>query len=321
MQQIRLGRTGVQVPAIGVGTWSHGGPRSDEKGDPVGWSGQDDESSRSALVRAWELGLVHWDTADVYGDGHAEELIGSLWDRVPRREIFLASKVGWDPGGHDHYYHPDLVRRRMERSLRLLRTDTIDLYYLHHCHFGEADRHLDGALELLHRFRDEGKIRFIGLSDWDPAQVARLAPRVDPDVVQPYRNVRDDTWRESGLETWVEDHDAGAVFFSPLKHGLLLGKYDEPREFAEGDFRQRVWELGDAATLGRLREAARQARERFAGHPQPVLHAVVGALLTGTTGAGVLLGMRDAGQVEAAAAVGDPLTLQDAAWVQATFGG
>ena len=228
MQHIRLGRTGVEVPAIGFGTWAHGGPNQDESNASVGWSGHDDEQSRDALVAAWEHGLTHWDTADVYGEGHAEELIGSLWDRVPRQEIFLASKVGWDKGGHDHYYHPQLVRDHMERSLRLLRTDALDLYYLHHCDFGPDDRYLDDALDLLHRFRDEGKLRFLGLSDWDNGEVARLAPRVDPDVVQPLRNLWDDTYASSGLQAWVEGHDAGVCFFSPLKHGLLLGKYEQP---------------------------------------------------------------------------------------------
>lgn len=94
MQRIRLGRTGVRVPPIGLGTWSYGGARTDEIDDPVGWSGQDDRRSLDALVRAWELGLTHWDTADVYGDGHAEELIGSLWGRVPREEIFLGVLLG-----------------------------------------------------------------------------------------------------------------------------------------------------------------------------------------------------------------------------------
>jgi len=320
MQRIRLGRIGVEVPAVGFGTWAHGGPGEDE-GESVGWSGHDDELSRRALVRGWELGFTHWDTADVYGDGHAEEIIGSLWSRVPREEIFLASKVGWDKGGYDHFYDPRMMRRNFERTLRNLATDRLDLYYLHHCDFGPDDRYLDGALELLHRFRDEGKVRFLGLSDWDPAQVARLAPRVDPDVVQPYRNLVDDTYAASGLQTWVEEHDAGVCFFSPLKHGLLLGKYDQPVEFPAGDFRGRIADFGDAAVLERYRRAAETARRRFAHHPEPVLHAVVDALLTGCANASVLLGMRNPAQVEAAVELGRPLCDDDAAAVRRAYAG
>jgi aryl-alcohol dehydrogenase-like predicted oxidoreductase len=272
------------------------------------------------LRRGWELGLTHWDTADVYGDGHAEELIGSLWGDVPREEIFLASKVGWDRGGYDHYYHPESIERHFERSLQLLATERIDLYYLHHCDFGPGDRHLDDALALLRRFRAEGRIRFIGLSDWNPAEVARLAPRVDPDVVQPYRNLVDDGYRRSGLQAWVEEHDAGVCFFSPLKHGLLLGKYDTPQEFPAGDFRRNVPQFADAAALAALRRAADGARRLFPEHPHPVLHAVVDALLTGVRGACVLLGQRNPRQAAAAATLGEPLSEDEAAAVRRLYG-
>ncbi|HUO86937.1 MAG TPA: aldo/keto reductase, partial [Thermoanaerobaculia bacterium] len=170
---MRLGRTGVEVPAIGFGTWGHGGSDENFRGESVGWSGHDDQAARAALVRGWELGLTHWDTADVYGDGRAERIIGSLWDRVPRDDVFLASKVGYDPGVYEHFYHPRLIEERLARSLRALATDHVDLYYFHHCDFGPDDRHLEPALELFHRFRDQGRIRWIGLSDWDPRKVAR----------------------------------------------------------------------------------------------------------------------------------------------------
>jgi aryl-alcohol dehydrogenase-like predicted oxidoreductase len=321
VQRVRLGRTGVEVPAIGVGTWGHGGTNRNVAGESVGWSGHDDDAARQALQRAWELGSTHWDTADVYGDGRAEELIGGLWDVVPRDDIFLASKVGYDPGDHEHSYHPDLIRSRLERSLRLLRTDRLDLYYFHHCDFGPGDRWLDPALELFHRVRDEGTIRFIGLSDWDAAKIARLAPRVDPDVVQPLRNPVDDDYAPSGLQAWVEENDRGAAFFSPLKHGLLLGKYEEPTEFPEGDFRRGVEGFRDPAFIARMQRAAAAARRRFADHPEPVLHAVVDALLTDSRNACVLLGQRNPRQAAAAATVGDPLSPSDAAWVHRTWRG
>ena len=322
-RRVRLGRTGVEAPAIGFGTWAHGGPNRAEGAD-VGWSGGDDRLARAALVRGWELGLTHWDTADVYGDGHAETLIGSVWDAVPRDEIFLATKVGYDRGPFAHFYHPELIRRRLERSLANLATDRIDLYYFHHCDFGPAGEYLDDALAVVHRARDEGKLRFIGLSDWDCAKVVRYADRVDPDVVQVYRNVIDDDYEESGLAAWVEAHDAGVAFFSPLKHGLLLGKYDRPVRFAAGDFRNQIPEFGDAEFLARMRAARDAVTARWRGHPQPVLHALVGALLAGpddTARACALLGLRDPGQVEAAATLGEPLSPADAAWVRRLYRG
>jgi myo-inositol catabolism protein IolS len=318
MRRVRLGRTGVEVPAVSLGTWGHGGPRKSGESS-VGWSGNDDRLASEALVRAWRSGITHWDTADVYGDGHAEELIGKAWGDVPRTEIFLATKVGWDAENFGHYYHPELMRKRLERSLRLLQTEVIDLHYLHHCDFGPRDEYFDDAIASMRRFREEGKIRFIGLSDWDASKIMRFIDRVDPDVVQPYRNVVDDAYSSSGLRDWVDGHDAGVAFFSPIKHGLLLGKYREPQQFPEGDFRRNVAEFGDAEALQRIARGARALEERFAGHPQPILHGLIGALLADAPTGCVLLGQRNARQVDAAAAIGEALTEEEARWVRGAY--
>ncbi len=318
MRKVRLGRTGVEVSAIACGTWAHGGPKKVGRME-VGWSGHDDERATAALVAAWEGGITHWDTADVYGDGHSERLIGGLWDRVPRQEIFLATKVGWDPGPYEHFYHPRLVAERLERSLAYLRTEQVDLYYLHHCDFGPDDRYLDGALEVLERAREAGKIRFLGLSDWSSEKLARLAPRARPEVVQPYRNLIDDSYAASGLKAWVEEHDAGVAFFSPLRHGLLLGKYEQPTRFPEGDHRNRIEAFRDAAVLAHLRRCREAVERRLAGHPEPVLQALTGALLADAPTGCVLLGMRRRQHALAAATLGEPLAAADLAWVRQLY--
>ncbi|HEX8170697.1 MAG TPA: aldo/keto reductase [Thermoanaerobaculia bacterium] len=322
MRLIRLGRTNVSVPAISLGTWGHGGPRVTDDGTSVGWGGHSDEQARAALAAAHRNGITHWDTADAYGDGHAETLIGSMWDTVPRAEIFIASKFGYVYGPARHPYDPKFMREQAERSLRNLRTDVIDLYYFHHCDFGPDDRWLDGALDTMHRLRDEGKVRFIGLSDWDASNIMRVIERIDPDVVQPYRNLVDDDYESSGLKSYVDAHDLGVAFFSPLKHGLLLGKYEHPVEYGEGDYRSNVPDFRDATVIERYKRAAAAMRERFANHPEPVLHAVTGALLTGNPTACVLLGQRNPRQSEAAAAAGgEALTEEEAQWVRAQYRG
>lgn len=322
MRMIRLGRTNISVPAVSLGTWGHGGPRVTDSGESVGWSGHDDQEAREALVAAYRAGITHWDTADAYGDGHSEELIGEVWDRVPREQIFLATKFGWIHGPENHPYDPKFMREQAERSLRNMKTDVLDLYYFHHCDFGPEDRYFDGALETMHRLRDEGKVRFIGLSDWDATRLLRFADRVDPDVVQPYRNLVDDDYESSGLKQWVDTHDTGVAFFSPLKHGLLLGKYDQPVEYGEGDFRSNIADFRDAEAIDRYKRAAAAMREKFSAQsPEPVMHAVVGALLTTNPTACVLLGQRNARQVAAAASVGEALSESDAHWVRAQYRG
>lgn len=318
MKTIRFGRTGEQVPTISLGTWGHGGPRKSD-GVSVGWSGHDDGAAKEALVAAWRNGITHWDTADAYGDGQSEELIGDVWGEVPRREIFLASKFGWIKGPSDHWYDPEFMRQQCHRSLQKMRVDVIDLYYFHHCDFGPDDVYFDDALATMRALRDEGKIRFIGLSDWDATKIMKFIGPVDPDVVQPYRNLLNDDYGPSGLKEWVDDHDLGAAFFSPLKHGLLLGKYDEPVKYPDGDMRSRIPEFTDKAFLDRMKRAAAAVRKRFVGHAEPVLHAATGALLSDNPTACVLLGQRNAKQVEAAAAVGEPLSPEDAAWVRNAY--
>jgi aryl-alcohol dehydrogenase-like predicted oxidoreductase len=317
MRTIRFGRTNVQVPAISLGTWGHGGPNVSE-GASVGWSGADDNDAKSALVAAYRNGITHWDTADAYGNGHAEELIGQVWDQVPRSAIFLATKFGYVKGPTGRYYDPKFMREQCERSLRNMRTDVIDVYYFHNCRFGDA---LDDALATARQFRDEGKVRFIGLSDWDSSLIMKYVARVDPDVVQPYRNLIDDEYESSGLKEYVDDHDLGVAFFSPLMHGLLLGKYTEPHEFPEGDFRSGIPQFSDAAFIARMQHARDEVTRRFANHEEPVLRAVTGALLTGNPTATVLLGQRNAKQAEAAAKIGDALTREESEWVARVYRG
>lgn len=320
MRHIRLGRTNVEVPTVSLGTWGHGGPLVSE-GASVGWSGHDDDAAKQALVAAHRAGITHWDTADAYGDGHAETLIGEVFGEVPRRDIFLATKFGWvrEPG--THYYDPGFMRKQCDRSLRNLKTDVIDLYYFHHCDFGPNDEYFDDALAVMRSLRDQGKIRFVGLSDWDSKKIMKFIRRADPDVVQPYRNLIDDDYEPSGLKKWVDDHDLGVAFFSPIKHGLLLGKYKEAKQFPEGDFRSGVAGFNDPEAIARYRRAAEAMRKHFDGHSEPVLHAVIGALLTGNETACVLLGQRNEQQVRAASAVGEPLSPDEAAWVRRVFRG
>lgn len=320
MRKIRFGRTNVQVPTISLGTWGHGGERVSE-GNSVGWSGNDDHAAKEALVTAYRHGITHWDTADAYGDGHAEELIGQVWGEVPRKEIFLASKFGWIKGPSNHWYDPKFMREQCERSLRFLKTEVIDLYYFHHCMFGEKDEYFEDALTTMRKLREEGKIRFVGLSDWDAKRIMKFIERVDPDVVQPYRNVLDDDYESSGLKAWVDTRDRGAAFFSPLKHGLLLGKYTEPQNFGEGDFRSNIPEFRDPAVIQRMRHAAEEVRRKFANRPEPVISAVTGALLTDNPTACVLLGQRNARQAEAASKAGEPLSREDSAWVRKIYRG
>jgi len=317
MKYITLGRTDEEVSTISLGTWSYGSGNI-SNGQSVGWADQSDADSKAALIQALDSGINHWDTADVYGNGRSEKLIGTVLKEIPRNEIFLATKVGWDKGGFDHYYHPTMIRKHIESSLINLKTDVIDLYYFHHCNF-ESEAIFEIAMHELHRFKEQGKIRFIGLSDWDSVKIMKYIDRVNPDVIQPYRNVMDDPYESSGLKDWVEKNNAGIAFFSPIKNGLLTGKYDKPPVFKEGDFRLNVPEFQDTDLLVKLQENRIKLEEKFSNHPQPVLHGLLGALLSDSPTGCVLLGQRDVNQVKAAAELGETLNDSDAAWIKKLY--
>jgi len=318
MRNITLGRTGAEVSAISLGTWSYGGANKSGK-LPVGWAGQSDNDSIAALKRAWERGINHWDTADVYGNGRSEQVIGSMWGPIPRKDIFIATKVGWDRGYKKHWYNIDVMRQNMERSLINLKTDCVDLMYLHHCNFGENEEYFNDAIEVIRKFKDEGKTRFIGLSDWSSKKIMQFIERCDPDVVQPLRNVMDDTYESSGLKNYVDNHNLGICFFSPIKHGLLTGKYTKPAQFEDGDFRSHEKVFSDLEFLQKMLDNKAKLDERFSNHLSPVLHGVVNALFSDSPTGCALLGQRNVDQVEAAAALGDLLSNEDSDWVKSLY--
>jgi len=318
MRKIILGKTGAKVSTISLGTWSYGG--ANKQGEtPVGWEGQKDADSINALLRCHEIGINHWDTADVYGNGRSEKLIGSLWGQVPRTDIFLATKVGWDIGEYGHFYHPVHMREQMDQSLINLQTDCVDLLYLHHCNFGKQDEYFNDALETVRRFQEEGKTRFVGLSDWDLFKIMKYIDAAQPDVVQPYRNVKDDTYGPSGLKDWIDKHNSGVCFFSPIKHGLLTGKYTEPVAFGDGDFRTNVNDFTKTDVIKKMQENKILLEDRFSDHPYPVMRGIIDALLFDAPTGCVLLGQRNVEQVNIASTLGEKLFKVDTDWVKSLY--
>jgi len=316
MEYVKLGRTGERVSRISLGTWSYGGSNTLNEDNPIGWSGQDDKDSTKALMKAYESGINHWDTADVYGDGHSEKIIGSVWAELPRNEIFLATKVGWDMGSYNHWYHPKHMRANMDRSLKNLKTDNVDLMYLHHCNFGKNKEYFDSALEVVNRFKEEGKTKFIGLSDWSLKKIMEFIEPCNPDVIQPYRNVMDDTYSETGLKDFIDSNDLGVCFFSPIKHGFLTGKYSEPTVFEAGDFRTRIKDFVDQDIIDQMKLNKYKLESKFSDHLEPVMHGLIDALLTDAPTGCVLLGQRNTTQVESATSLGFALSEEEASWVK-----
>ena len=318
MRKIILGRTGAKVSAISLGTWAFGG-ESMSGGIPVGWSNQQEKDSVSVLLKAWEKGINHWDTADVYGDGQSEKIIGSIWNKIPRNQIFLATKVGWDKGPHKYWYEKSHMVKNLNRSLKNLKTEHVDIIYLHHCNFGKEGEYFEEALSTVKDFQSQGKARFIGLSDWSSVKIMKYINRCDPDVVQPYRNVMDDSYESSGLKKYIDQNNLGVCFFSPLKHGLLTGKYDHPPQFNQGDHRSRIKDFINQELLEKMKQNKTLLEKRFSSHTQPVLFGVIDALFNDSPSGCVLLGQRNNDQVVTAASLGEIISDRDSLWVKSLY--
>ena len=318
MEYITLGKTESSVSNISLGTWAYGGS-STSGNQSVGWADQADSDSKKALLKAHEVGINHWDTADVYGDGRSECIIGGIWDDISRNEIFLATKVGWDMGTYSHWYHPEKMIQNMERSLKNLKTDCVDLMYLHHCNFGKKGEYFDDAMDVLIKFKKDGKTNFIGLSDWSDEKIMKYIYKVGPDVVQPYRNVMDSSYESSGLKEYIDSNNTGVCFFSPIKHGLLTGKYKSPPKFKKGDYRRNVEAFNSQDTIDKLLENRTKLEDRFKEHPQPVMHGLIAPLLEDAPTGCVLLGQRNIDQVIRASELGGIISKEDARWVRGIY--
>jgi diketogulonate reductase-like aldo/keto reductase len=150
---------GVSIPILGLGTWGMGGRETPDKAR--------DSDTVTAIRMAVELGLTHIDTAEYYGAGHAEELVGEAIDGMDREKLFITSKV-W----HNHLHRDDLLRS-MKASLKRLGTDYVDLYLIH---WPNPDVHLKETMEALEECLREGHTRFIGVSNFS-AQLMEEAQR------------------------------------------------------------------------------------------------------------------------------------------------
>ncbi|MEW1771783.1 aldo/keto reductase [Streptomyces sp. NPDC086777] len=230
-----LGRSGIRVSALGFGCWAIGGEWQDATGQPLGWGRVDDEESVRAVHRALDLGVTFFDTADTYGAGHSERVLGrALGGR--RDEVVVATKWGnvFDEEtrtltGHDD--SPAYVRRALTASLRRLGTDHVDLYQLH---LSDADPTRAAELrDVCEELVGEGLIRAYGWSTDDPARAAVFAEGPHCTAVQHTLNVLQDAPR---LLDTAEKFDLAAVNRSPLAMGLLGGRRAGA---APGDIRSR----------------------------------------------------------------------------------
>ena len=223
MRSRTLGKNGLEISVVGFGTWAAGGDM---------WGKTQDDDVVAALRRSFDLGVTWVDTADAYGDGHAEELVADAVEGR-RDEIFVATKVGFRPEG-GFSLAPKYIHQACDASLKRLRTESIDLYQ---CHW-PADRKtpIEESWSAMAELQDAGKVRFIGVSNFRVKHLERCEPIRHVDSLQPEYSmlIRD---AEAAEIPWCREHGTAVVTYGSLAYGILTGKFTPDATFDEEDWR------------------------------------------------------------------------------------
>jgi aryl-alcohol dehydrogenase-like predicted oxidoreductase len=234
MERRRLGNTDMEISPVGLGAWAIGG-----NGWLNGWGPQDDADSIATIHRAVERGINWIDTAAVYGLGHSEEIVGRAVAGMRERPYVFTkcSRVWADPMTINSVLKAESVRRECEASLQRLGVDVIDLYQIH---WPRPDEDIEEGWSTLVDLQREGKVRWIGVSNFNAAQLRRAQAIAPVSSLQPPYSLLD---REIEDETlpFCREQGIGVIVYSPMKSGLLSGKMTRERALGlpEDDWRRR----------------------------------------------------------------------------------
>jgi aryl-alcohol dehydrogenase-like predicted oxidoreductase len=233
MQTRQLGTTELSITPLGFGSWAVGGG-----GWQFGWGSQDDRKSIAAINRALDLGINWIDTAAVYGLGHSEEIVAkALKGRTERPYIFTKCSMIWDgQGSISHSLKRESIRREVEDSLRRLKVEVIDLYQIH---WPNPDIDIEEGWSTLSELKREGKVRYIGASNFNVEQLQRAMKIDRVDSLQPpYSLIHPEV--EDEILPFCEKNGIGVIVYSPMMSGLLSGRMTQERisKFPEDDWRK-----------------------------------------------------------------------------------
>ncbi|NJN01286.1 MAG: aldo/keto reductase [Leptolyngbyaceae cyanobacterium RM1_1_2] len=274
MQQRTLGTSDVQITPVIMGTWQAG---------KKGWVGVEDNAVVDAMQAALEAGITTFDTAEVYGDGYSEQLVGKALSNK-RDRVVIATKVF---ASHLKF---DQVVEACERSLKNLQTDYIDLYQIHWPAgaFNSEVVPVSETLQAMNQLKEQGKIRAIGVSNFSGPQLAEALEYAQIDSLQPPYSL---FWRQleqDAMPLCVEKNVA-IIAYSALAQGLLTGKFGLDHRFEEGDIRAKnklfqgdLYQKAQSA-LDQLRPIAQQYQTSLGNLAiawliaQPQANAIVGA--------------------------------------------
>jgi len=307
MKYRTLGRLGWRVSEIGFGAWAIGG---------TGWGNQTDDESIRALHQALDLGCNFIDTAQGYGDGHSEQLIGRVLRERPGERIYVATKIpprpgNWPPSPYDQIedrYPETYIREQVETGLRNLQTDCLDLLQLHT--WTRAWNRRPTALEALRKLQREGKLRGVGIStpEQDQNSLVDLMRGGWLDAVQVIYNIFEQEPAAEFLPV-ARENNVGVIVRVAFDEGALTGKFTEQTRFAEGEFRHHYF-AGDR--LARTVRRVEKIKAAIGSAEPDVATAALKFALKPAAVSTVIPGMRTVRQAELNCRVSDqPAMLEE----------
>ena len=291
MQTRQLGNSDLQITPLGVGAWAMGGA-----GWAFAWSDQDDNQSISAIHAALDAGMNWIDTAAVYGLGHSEEVVAkALAGRSKKPYVFTKCERTWDANRQIvKSLKADSIRRECEDSLRRLNVDVIDLYQMH---WPEPDEDVEEGWTTMAKLKEEGKVRWIGVSNFNAEQLCR-AQKIAPitSLQPPYSLIRREV--ESDVLPFCALHNVGVIAYSPMGSGLLTGAMTRDRvaTLPEDDWRRRSPQFQEPL-LARNLKIAEKLKEIAARHGRSAGEAALAWVLHNSVVTGAIVGVRNAEQV------------------------
>lgn len=293
MHYRKLGNTGLTVSEIGFGGWAVGGP-ADAAGTPMGWPRANDDESLAAIRRARDLGVTFFDTADSYGFGRSESLLGLVLARK-RKDVVIATKVGVarDASGRIRKdFSREHIQHAVDGSLKRLRTDYIDVYQLHNPTLEELGR--DDIHDAMDRLQESGKILVWGVSVTTPEEGLEVIRRGWGYVLQVLYNVLNQAPADE-LFPLAKQRGYGIIARVPLASGLLSGKYRPDTTFPADDVRQNF------LTPKRLEEVLQrvdEAKSIIGGTARTLAEGALRFVLANDAVSTTIPGMRNVRQTE-----------------------
>ncbi|HEY3992352.1 MAG TPA: aldo/keto reductase [Ktedonobacteraceae bacterium] len=293
MKTRKLGNTDMQITPIGFGSWAVGGGNWE-----FGWGEQDDTDSIAAIKRALDLGINWIDTAAAYGLGHSEEIVAAaLKGRVDHPYIFTKCSLVWNEGERTihHSLKAASIRREVEGSLRRLNVEAIDLYQIH---WPDPEEDIEEGWQTMADLKKEGKVRYIGVSNFNVSQLRRIMPIAPVSSLQPpYSLINREVEKE--ILPFCQQNNIGVIVYSPMQSGLLTGQMTRERiaQLPEDDWRKRDEQFQEPR-LSRNLALVDKLREIALLYQRSPAEAAIAWTLRNPAVTGAIVGARNPQQVD-----------------------